>query len=169
MHIIRNHIVKNLYTIIIMKKELLLLSIAAIFALASCSQKKALPKSAYEPAETTVSVAVDPQRTVTVQTNEVRQDESVSSRSENVRLQGEGVLKKYSIIVGSFQNSTNAKNLQTRLISQGYNSTILMNTERQMYRVSINSFDYEADARNEARRIKSIFPDFSDAWILIAR
>ena len=153
-----------------MKKELLLLSIAAVFAFTSCSQKKTLPKSAYEPAETTVVVAADPQRPVTVQTtNEVRQDESISARSETVRLQGDGVLKKYSIIVGSFQSSTNAKNLQTKLISQGYNSTILMNTERQMYRVSINSFDYEADARSEARRVKSVFPDFYDAWILIAR
>ena len=151
-----------------MKKTLLLLSIATVFALASCSKKKSLPKSAYEPAETTVIVA-EPQRPVTVQTNEVRQDESVSARSENVRLQGDGVLKRYSIIVGSFQSSTNAKNLQTKLASQGYNSTILMNTEKQMYRVSISSFDYENDARSEARRIKSIFPDFHDAWILIAR
>ena len=150
-----------------MKKVLFFLTALAI-GFSSCSQKKSLPKSAYEPAAgSTVSVSqpvVQPQTPVSADAGG-----SVISRTESVRVQGGGLLKKFNIIVGSFQSQVNAQNLKTKLGGQGYQPTILFNEAKMMYRVNIISFDQEAEARLQIQKVKSAFPEFSDAWILIAQ
>ncbi len=148
-----------------MKKVLFVLTVLAI-GFASCSQKKSLPKSAYEPAPATSVAVSQPVVQPAVSTDAAG---SVVSRTESVKVQGGGLLKKYNIIVGSFQSQTNAQNLKTKLTSQGYQPSILFNEAKMMYRVNISSYDQEAEARLQIQKVKSAFPEFFDAWILIAQ
>ncbi len=76
-------------------------------------------------------------------------------------------LKAYSVVIGSFQNITNARSLRERMLGEGF-PAILAQNEEGMYRVIVTSFDTKSEAVTSRESIKSRFaPLFSDAWILM--
>lgn len=78
----------------------------------------------------------------------------------------ENGLRAYSVVIGSFQNITNARSLRERMLGEGF-PAILAQNEDGMYRVVVTSFDTKSEAVTSRERIKSRFaPLFSDAWIL---
>ena len=152
-----------------MKKIILAtLALASVVSLSSCGSKKSAYRKAYEQAK---------QREVATQSAQpaVQYEEApavAQSRSTTpvtVRTyQGEDAtrLKRFSVVVGSFQNPTNARNLKERMISAGY-SAVLASNEVGMLRVIVSSFNSREEAAASREAIKARFaPEFKDAWLL---
>lgn len=96
-------------------------------------------------------------------------DLNVSTRQERINpYMGENTanLRRYSVIIGSFRNSTNAYSLRDRMQSDGYNAMVAQN-ELGMLRVVVSSFDSKRDALYSRDAFRSkYYPNFQDAWIL---
>lgn len=75
---------------------------------------------------------------------------------------------RYFVILGSFRNPENAKKYQVQILKKGFSSEILKN-EAGLYRVSVMSTDEIESAREDIRRIKRVFPEYSDTWLLIQK
>ena len=75
-------------------------------------------------------------------------------------------LKKYSVVVGSFINKTNATALMNEMKGKGFNAFLARN-EKDMFRVIIASYPEKAEAAEESDRLKAKYePRFTDVWIL---
>lgn len=150
-------------------KKVLYVAMALLLAggFTSCKPKQSAYKAVMERAQ---------QREIANAANETPKDEIIpvivddsDVRPERVTAaQGENAnnLKRFSVVIGSFQNETNARSLRNRMSDQGYNA-ILAQNEQGMYRVIVTSFDDKMDAVRSRESIKSMFaPQFQDAWIL---
>ena len=154
-----------------MKKILLLgAAMCCIFILGSCKSKSSAYKMAYEQAKADDYDWEDDDDYSEVLTTEEVSYESV--KQERVRpVSGEDVsgLKKYSVVIGSFKNRTNAFSLKERIADDGYRPVVAEN-DLGMLRVIITSFDSKADAARSRDAIKSKYaPNFHDAWLLERR
>ncbi len=148
-------------------------AICMVVAFGSCKPKQSAYKAAYEQAkekESTapVQVIVEEDDVVEVapvskpRTNEATRSERVSA------VQGEDAsrLKRFSVVIGSFQNQTNAYSLKERMAADGY-SPVLAKNEQGMLRVIVTSFDDKTQAANSRDAIKAKYaPNFQDAWLL---
>lgn len=150
-----------------MKKILLFgAAICCVFLLGSCKSKSSAYKTAYEQAKTNDNYWDADDDTEVLTSEEVSYE---SFRPENVNtLQGEDVsgLKRYSVVIGAFQNRTNAFSLKDRMTAEGYKPVVAEN-DFGMLRVIVASFDN----RNDAVRARDAFkrkyaPNFQDAWLL---
>jgi cell division protein FtsN len=75
-------------------------------------------------------------------------------------------IRKYSVVIGSFQHYSNAIALKELMEKQGYKITVYQN-ETGMYRVVFATFNDKASAINERERIRTKYaPDFQDTWII---
>jgi len=74
----------------------------------------------------------------------------------------------YFVIIGSFRNPDNAKKHQSDVMKDGFSSEILKN-DSGLYRVSVKATNDINAARIEVRRIWSLFPQYSDTWLLIQK
>lgn len=156
-----------------MKKVILAsLALVAVASLSSCGAKKSAYRKAYEQAKQreVATQATKPavQYEAPVTTPE-RAAAPVTVRKERVTTyQGEDAnrLKRFSVVIGSFQNPTNARNLKERMVKAGYNAVLATN-EVGMLRVIVSSFDSREEAAASRDAIKARFaPDFKDAWLL---
>ena len=148
------------------KLSVLSLGLCAVLALASCgTSKESAYKKAYEKAqqqEAQQEPAV--QEPVVTPTTEV---DNATVRQENVDLISGSGLQNFSVVVGSFSLKANAEGLASTLKSAGYDSQIVYNSARNMYRVIASTFVDKAGAvksRNELRAGK-----YPDAWLLLKK
>ena len=153
-----------------MKKILLFgAAICCIFILGSCKSKSSAYKTAYEQAKSD-DAKWDEYDDTEVLTSEEVSYESV--RQEIVKpVSGEDVsgLKRYSVVIGSFKNRTNAFSLKERMVDEGYRPVVAEN-DLGMLRVIVTSFDNRADAARSRDAIKTKYaPNFQDAWLLERR
>lgn len=74
----------------------------------------------------------------------------------------------YFVILGSFRSPDNANRFMDALIEQGFQPVILI-SESGLHRVSIDSFTDEDVARIRVQRIRSNYPEYKDAWMLIRK
>ncbi len=158
-----------------MKKSVFFISsLAAIALLGSCKPKQSTYRQVYEQAK---------QREIAQNQNsnqapEATEDNvivskpvqsSVSLRRERLNaVDGEDAnrLKKYSVVIGSFQNKTNAQSLKERMEAAGF-QPVLASNEYGMIRVIVASFPTREEAVSSRERIKQQFaPQFQDAWLL---
>jgi len=118
------------------------------------------PASTYnEPA----AVKEEPKEGVKAEVNE-----NEVTRNENFSLvdgDKDALKFKYYVVVGSFTKQTNAKGLQTSLITEGNKAIIVVN-EKGMYRVLISSYN---DYNLAHARIRAIAKRFPDAWVLVQK
>lgn len=156
--------------------KIVLFAATACFLLTfgSCKPKQSAYKAAYEQAkekETTAPVTDDED---TYDEEEVApvskpRTSNVSTRSERINAaEGEDTsrLKRYSVVIGSFKNKTNAYSLKERMQNEGYHA-VLGENEQGMLRVIVSSFDDKADAAASRDAIKAKYaPNFQDAWLL---
>ncbi|MDR2775942.1 MAG: SPOR domain-containing protein [Tannerella sp.] len=153
-----------------MKKILLFgAAICCVFVLGSCKSKSSAYKTAYEQAKSKDNVWQEEEEE---DDSEVLTTEEISYESvkqEKVKpASGEDAtsLKRYSVVIGSFKNRTNAYSLKERMIDEGYRSVVAEN-DFGMLRVIVASFDSKADAVRSRDALKSKYaPNFHDAWIL---
>jgi cell division protein FtsN len=75
---------------------------------------------------------------------------------------------RYFVIIGSFRNPENAKKYQAQILKEGFSSEVLKN-EAGLYRVSVMSTDEIETARDDIRRIRRIYQEYSDTWLLIQK
>ncbi len=149
-----------------------------LLAFGSCKPKQSAYKAAYEAAkekETTAPVEEevvyddDEVEEVTPVSKPRPETVSAATRTESITaVAGEdaGRLKRYSVVVGSFKNKTNAYSLKERMIADGYNAVLGENSQG-MLRVIVSSFDNKADAIESREAIKAKYaPNFQDAWLL---
>lgn len=151
-------------------------AISMVLAFGSCKPKQSAYKAAYEQAKekesTTAPVEVVEQEEVVeevVPVSKPRTTSNATTRSERINAaQGEDAsrLRRYSVVVGSFKNRTNAYALKERMQNDGYNA-VLGENEQGMLRVIVSSFDDKADAASSRDAIKAKYaPNFQDAWLL---
>lgn len=149
-------------------------ALALVFGLGSCKSKKSAYRKAYEEAKQREIATQDVNRSITYEepktvTPVAPATSTVAVRKERVSvLDGENSnnLKRYSVVIGSFQNPTNAKSLREKMTAKGYNA-ILAKNEMGMLRVIVSSFDTREEAAASRDAIKSRFaPEYKDAWIL---
>jgi cell division protein FtsN len=139
-----------------------------VLAFGSCKPKQSAYKAAYEQAKEKESTA--PVETTYNDTEEVTpvskpRTTDAATRQERIRAaQGEDAtgLKRYSVVIGSFKNKTNAYSLKERMQGEGYKA-LLGENEQGMLRVIISSFDTKAEAIESRDAVRS---QFHDAWIL---
>ncbi|MCL1942898.1 MAG: SPOR domain-containing protein [Candidatus Azobacteroides sp.] len=75
-------------------------------------------------------------------------------------------LKRYSVVIYSFMNKTNASAAKEEMVKHGYD-VILAQNENNMYRVIIASYDDKASAVAKRDEVKAKYaPRFDDIWIL---
>lgn len=161
-----------------MKRNLIIgLAIVSAFAFVSCKSSESSYKKAYEKAlaaEQQAQQPVQQQQPVVVQqpvqqqvvaapvTTTPQPEENVAVRQEKLNALN-GTLKAYNVICGSFKSLDNAKNLCSKLTSNGYSAQVAQNPETGMYRVVAESYDDKASAVNVRNRLRNLYPD---AWIL---
>lgn len=151
-------------------------SICMVLAFGSCKPKQSAYKAAYEQAKekesTTAPVEMVEQEEVVeevVAPVSKPRTSNVATRSERINAaQGEDAsrLKRYSVVVGSFKNKTNAYALKERMQNDGYNA-VLGENEQGMLRVIVASYDDKSVAADSRDEIKQKYaPNFQDAWLL---
>ena len=74
----------------------------------------------------------------------------------------------YFVIIGSFSSNENANRYKQELIPQGFNP-IVLHSETGYYRVCVNSFTDEFEARKRIYQIRNDFPQYADTWLLIKK
>ena len=93
-------------------------------------------------------------------------------REERVQLvSGEG-LRAYSVVCGSFGVKANADGLKAKLDKDGYSAKVVYNTDRNMYRVIVSSYDSREDAARARDSFKAKYAnnaEFQKSWLLYAR
>ncbi len=151
----------------------------AVLALASCgTSKESAYKKAYEKAQqqeaqqaaeapVATEPVVTPLETTTPSESTTTEVDNATVRQENVSLVSGSGLQAYSVVVGSFSLKANAEGLASTLKSAGYDSQVVFNSERNMYRVVASTFADKTGAvksRNQLRAGK-----YPDAWLLLKK
>lgn len=150
-------------------------AVAMVFTLGSCKPKQSAYKAAYEQAQqremqsAPVETVVVDNEAVDVAPVSKPRVSNESTRSERINAaQGEDAsrLKRFSVVIGSFRNKTNAYSLKERMEGEGY-QVVLGENEQGMLRVIVSSFDDKLSAANSRDAFKIKYsPNFQDAWLL---
>ena len=161
-------------------KKLVVLGMSLCIALAftSCKSSESAYKKAYEKAKqqelaeapvATEAPAAAPVVAAPVAAAPTTPVAVGTVREEKVQLvSGEG-LKAYSVVCGSFGVKANADGLKARLDDAGYNAKVVYNSEKNMYRVVVASYDDRVQAAQARDDFKAKHPenaDFQKAWLL---
>ena len=164
-------------------KKLVVLGMSLCIALAftSCKSSESAYKKAYEKAKqqelaeapvATEAPAAAPVIAAPVAAAPTTPVAVGTVREEKVQLvSGEG-LKAYSVVCGSFGVKANADGLKARLDDAGYNAKVVYNSEKNMYRVVVASYDdrvQAAQARDNFKAKYSNNAEFQKSWLLYAR
>lgn len=158
-----------------MKKIVMMVAtLALIGGMSSCKPKQSAYRAAYERAkqrEMAQAAKTDQSATSADEITPISKssDGAAVVVREKVRAaEGEDSngLREYSVVIGSFQNITNARSLKERMIADGYKALIAMN-DIGMYRVIASSYDTKEAAVVSRENIKARYPgQFNDAWLL---
>ena len=153
----------------------LLLGLVLVLSFSACKTTKQQAQSEYT-SDTTAQPKV-----FTVPPSEpkakVKEVESVSAekpiaiRKEQVTFtqqedKNSNEANTYFVITGSFGQLSNAKNFRETLLNEGF-TPIILHSESGLYRVCVNSFKSEAEARSRVTQLRQAFPKYSDVWLLI--
>lgn len=153
-------------------KKIMLASLALVMVLGagtSCKSKKSAYRKAYEQAKQREIATQDTRSVVYEEPAQPAQPvQPISVRREKVEAySGENMdhLKRYSVVIGSFQNPTNARALKEKMTKLGY-SAVLAKNEYGMLRVIVASFNSREEAAASRDAVKARFADYKDAWLL---
>ena len=157
-----------------MKRSILISvsALAVILSLGSCKPKQSAYRQVYEQAKQReiAQQQANPsaaQNTGTVIVSKPAQSD-VSVRRERLEtLEGEDAsrLSTYSVVIGSFQNHSNAYSLKERMENEGYTPVLAKNAQG-MLRVIVASYNTRAEAEEGRDAFVERHSQFSDAWLL---
>jgi len=141
------------------------LALVLMFSLDSCKPKESAYKAAYEAAKAR-EINENQVEEITPVSKPVYDSSTSTAQKEKVTVIDGAGIRRFSVVVGSFLNRTNAVSLKERMANQGFSSFVAQN-ERGMYRVIVATFSDKATADAERDRVKNkYYPEFQDAWIL---
>jgi cell division protein FtsN len=135
----------------------------------SCKSKQSAYRTAYEQAKAREMAEQANDDEFTPVTKPISSSETRQERINPIAGENAAGLRLYSVVIGSFQNRTNAFGLKDRMTREGYRPVIAEN-DFGMYRVIVSSFDGRADAARARDALKTKYkPNFQDAWLLERR
>ncbi|HSO88821.1 MAG TPA: SPOR domain-containing protein [Draconibacterium sp.] len=151
-------------------KRIMFFVILIVMAFSACKTSKKQPEVKYTPPEAQPKVFTVPETTETAKPA-ATEDKSVSLRKESVTFteaadKTGNEANTYFVILGSFGQLDNAKNFRETLLNEGF-TPIILHSETGYYRVCVNSYKGEAEARSRVTEIRQAFPKYSDLWLLI--
>jgi cell division protein FtsN len=163
-------------------KRILFFVVMVTLAFGGCKSKKQLPQSQYtsDPEKEQKVFAVPGSETEEEVKDkpEEKKEEAVAEREEPIAMRKEQVSftsqedkaenesNDYFVILGSFSFLNNAKNYRGDLLDQGF-TPIILHSETGYYRVCVNSYQNESEARSRVADIRQTYPKYSDVWLLI--
>jgi cell division protein FtsN len=144
-------------------------AIMVVFAFTACKTTKKQPEVKYTPPTNQPKVFTVPETTEAAKP--ATTDNSVSLRKESVTFteaadKSKNEANTYFVILGSFGQLDNAKTFRENLLNEGF-APIILHSETGYYRVCVNSYKSETDARSRVREIRQAFPKYADLWLLI--
>ncbi len=148
--------------------------IAVMFILTSCRGNYEATKAAYEKAmEAAVERPIITPDTptdgaITEIQPMVNSSTEAKERSESVKVLNNETISTYSVVVGSFKQLTNAKDMCQRLKEDGYEARIAQNAQG-MYRVIACSYDTRQEATKARMELIKRYPTtyIGNPWLLI--
>ncbi len=155
--------------------RILAITIVFVLFLASCKTTKQAAQLPYttDPTSQPKVFSVPTSGTETVSSPEPETNsEPVSMRKEQVSFtqQSDREINEtntFFVIIGSFSQLENAKNYRETLMSEGFTTPIILHSETGYYRVCVNSYKQEQEARSRVAQVRQAFPKYSDIWLLI--
>ncbi len=150
-------------------KRIMFFLILVVMAFSACKTSKKQPQAQYTPPDAQPKVFTVPETTDAAKP--ATTDKPVSLRKESVTFteaadKSGNEANTYFVILGSFGQLDNAKNFRETLLNEGF-TPIILHSETGYYRVCVNSYKGEADARRRVAEIRQAFPKYSDLWLLI--
>lgn len=150
-------------------KRIMFFVILIVMAFSACKSTKKQPQVQYTPPDAQPKVFTVPETTEAAKP--VAEDKSVSLRKESVTFteaadKTGNEANTFFVILGSFGQLDNAKSFRETLLNEGF-SPIILHSETGYYRVCVNSYKGEAEARSRVTEIRQAFPKYADLWLLI--
>lgn len=101
----------------------------------------------------------------------IKDDKPIAVRKEQVSFtdqndQSANAGNTFFVILGSFSQLDNAKNARTQMMGEGF-TPIILHSETGYYRVCVNSYKNESEARSRVSQIRQTFAKYADVWLLI--
>ena len=117
------------------------------------------------------SVPTSSTETATKEETKVADEKPIAVRKEQVTFTQQDDKSKnesnsYFVIIGSFSQLDNAKNYRETLLKEGF-TPIILHSETGYYRVCVNSYKNEQEARTRISQVRQAFSKYSDIWLLI--
>lgn len=156
-------------------KKLALLTVVVVFAFTTCKTTKQPAQSQYTTDPTTqpkvFSVPASGTETELQNVEKVADEKPIAIRKEQVTFtqqedRSNNENNTYFVIIGSFGQLDNAKNYRETLLDEGF-TPIILHSETGYYRVCVDSFKDENEARGRVTKLRQAFPKYSDVWLLI--
>ncbi len=156
-------------------KRIMILALMVVFAFTACKTSKKQPEVKYvPPTEAQPKVFTVPETTETKPAATAitpAAEKPVSMRKEQVTFtdaadKSGNESNSYFVILGSFSQLDNAKNFRETLLNEGF-TPIILHSETGYYRVCVNSYKSEGEARGRVKEIRDAFPKYADLWLLI--
>jgi cell division protein FtsN len=147
--------------------------IIVVLTFTACKTTKQQPQSQYttdpatQPKVFSVPGAEKPAVTETTTSGDLpisTKKEQVSFTQQEDRTGNE--TNTFFVIIGSFSQLDNAKNYRETLLNEGF-TPIILHSETGYYRVCVNSYKNETEARTRIRDLRQAFPKYADVWLLI--
>jgi cell division protein FtsN len=152
-----------------------LVAIAAVLVFTACKTTKQPAQSEYT-SDTTAqpkvfTVPSNDTKAETKPVEKVTEEKPIAIRKEQVTFTQQSdrtgnESNTYFVIIGSFGQLDNAKTYRETLLDEGF-TPIILHSETGYYRVCVNSFKSENEARNRVTKLRQAFPKYSDVWLLI--
>jgi len=148
--------------------------IGAIIVLSACKTVKQPAQSPYttEPTfQTKVFSVPTSAETEVKEEPKVAEEKPIAVRKEQVTFtqqedKSNNEINSYFVILGSFSQLENARNYRGQLIDEGF-TPIVLHSETGYYRVCVNSYQQESEARTRISQIRQAFPKYADVWLLM--
>ncbi len=157
--------------------RLILIVVVLGLAFTACKSKKELAQSPYttdpsaQPKVFTVPASNTQAQPAPREEPAAPVSEPVSMRKEQVSFttqedKAQNESNNFFVILGSFGELDNAKNFRETLLNRGF-TPIILHSETGYYRVCVNSYQNENEARNRVAQVRNTYPEYKDSWLLI--
>ncbi len=147
--------------------------IMVVFAFTACKTTKQQSQSPYtsDPTGQPKVFSVPGTEPAATQPKTTQDDKPISTKTEQVSFTQQedrtgNETNTYFVIIGSFSQLDNAKNYRETLLNEGF-TPIILHSETGYYRVCVNSYKNETEARTRIKELRQAFPKYSDVWLLI--
>ena len=144
-----------------------------VIVFSACKTTKQQPQSQYttDPTAQPKVFAVPGTEKSTTTETKATSDLPISTKKEQVSFTQQedrtgNESNTFFVIIGSFSQLDNAKNYRETLLNEGF-TPIILHSETGYYRVCVNSYKNETEARTRIRDLRQAFPKYSDVWLLI--